>query len=70
MPVLVFQLDPASFATGVSVSILAASAGGIFVLRKVFALTPADAIASGDYDKITTLAQEALQIAAQARGDK
>ena len=33
-------------------------------------LTPADAIASGDYDKITTLAQEALQIAAQARGDK
>lgn len=33
-------------------------------------LTPADAIASGNYDKITTLAEEALQIAAQARGDK
>lgn len=33
-------------------------------------LTPADAIASGHYDKITTLAAEALQIAAQARGDK
>lgn len=33
-------------------------------------LTPADAIASGDYDKITTLAEEALQIAARARGDK
>jgi len=33
-------------------------------------LTPADAIASGDYDKITTLAEEALQIAAQARGEK
>jgi len=30
-------------------------------------LTPADAIASGNYDKITTLAEEALQIAAQAR---
>ncbi len=33
-------------------------------------LTPADAIASGNYDKVTALAQEALQIAAQARGDK
>lgn len=33
-------------------------------------LTPADAIASGNYDKITTLAEEALQIAAQARGEK
>lgn len=33
-------------------------------------LTPADAIAAGDYKKITTLAKEALQIAARARGDK
>ena len=33
-------------------------------------LTPADAIAAENYDKITTLAEEALQIAAQARGDK
>ena len=33
-------------------------------------LTPADAIAADNYDKITTLAEEALQIAAQARGDK
>lgn len=31
-------------------------------------LTPADAIASGDYEKVTTLAKEAVQIAAQARG--
>jgi len=31
-------------------------------------LTPADAIASGDFEKITTLAQEAVQIAARARG--
>ena len=30
-------------------------------------LTPADAIVSGDYDKITKLAQEAVQIARQAR---
>lgn len=32
-------------------------------------LTPADAIASGDYEKITELAKEALQIASQARGE-
>jgi 2-dehydro-3-deoxyphosphogluconate aldolase/(4S)-4-hydroxy-2-oxoglutarate aldolase len=33
-------------------------------------LTPADAIAADNYDKITTLAEEALQIAAQARRNK
>jgi len=33
-------------------------------------LTPADAIASDNYDKITTLAKEALEIAARARGDQ
>ena len=43
-PFLVFQLDPAPFVIGVSVSILAASAGGLFVLRQVFALTPAVAM--------------------------
>lgn len=43
-PFLVFQLDPASFAIGVTVSILSASAGGLFVLRRVFALTPAVAM--------------------------
>jgi putative ABC transport system permease protein len=43
-PFLVFQLDPASFAIGVSVSILSASAGGMFVLRRVFALNPATAM--------------------------
>ncbi len=43
-PFLVFQLDPASFVTGVGVSILSASAGGLFVLRGVFALTPAVAM--------------------------
>jgi putative ABC transport system permease protein len=43
-PFLVFQLSPASFAAGMTVSILAASAGGMFVLRRVFALTPAAAM--------------------------
>lgn len=32
-------------------------------------LTPADAIATGDYEQVTTLAREAVQIAAQARGE-
>ena len=53
-PFLVFQLDPASFVTGVTVSILAASAGGMLVLRRVFALTPADAMrppAPADYTR-------------------
>jgi len=53
-PFLVFQLDPAAFVTGVTVSILAASAGGIFVLRQVFALTPAVAMrppAPADYSR-------------------
>lgn len=53
-PFLVFRLDPASFAIGVTVSILAASAGGIFVLRRVFALTPAEAMrppAPADYSR-------------------
>ncbi len=43
-PFLVFQLEPASFLTGVSVSVLAASAGGLLVLRQVIALTPAAAM--------------------------
>ncbi|TDK42422.1 FtsX-like permease family protein [Antarcticimicrobium luteum] len=43
-PFLVFRLDPASFLVGFGVSILAASAGGLLVLRRVFALTPAVAM--------------------------
>ena len=53
-PFLVFQLDPASFVTGVSVSILSASVGGLLVLRSVFALTPATAMrppAPADYSR-------------------
>nr|WP_321524928.1 FtsX-like permease family protein [uncultured Cohaesibacter sp.] len=43
-PMLVFRLDPASFATAILTSIAAASAGGLLVLSKVFALTPAVAM--------------------------
>jgi len=43
-PFLVFQLDPASFVIGVTVSVMSASAGGFLVLRRVFALTPASAM--------------------------
>ncbi len=45
-PFLVFQLDPASFIIGVAVSVLSASVGGLLVLRRVFALTPASAMAA------------------------
>ncbi len=43
-PFLVFRLDPTAFVIGVSASILSASAGGLVVLRRVFALTPATAM--------------------------
>lgn len=44
-PFLVFRLDPAAFVTGFLVSVGAASAGGLLVLRRVFALSPATAMA-------------------------
>lgn len=53
-PFLVFQVDPRAFIIGFSVSVLAASAGGVLVLRKVFALTPAVAMrppAPADYSR-------------------
>lgn len=43
-PFLVFRVDTASFVSGVTVSVVSASAGGLFVLRSVFALTPAVAM--------------------------
>ncbi len=58
-PFLVFQVDPRSFVTGFMVSILAASAGSLFVLRGVFALTPAVAMrppAPPDYSRSLDLA--------------
>lgn len=53
-PFLVFRLDPASFVTGFLVSVGSASAGGLLVLRRVFALTPATAMqppAPPDYSR-------------------
>lgn len=43
-PFLLFRLDPSSFLTGFTVSVLSASAGGLVVLRRVFGLTPAVAM--------------------------
>ncbi|WP_317626519.1 ABC transporter permease [Rhodalgimonas zhirmunskyi] len=43
-PFIVFLLDPKSFLIGFVVSIAAASGGSLFVLRRVFALTPAVAM--------------------------
>ncbi|MCT4656970.1 MAG: FtsX-like permease family protein [Cohaesibacter sp.] len=53
-PLLVFQVEPSSFVIGILVSVLAASAGGLLVLRSVFALTPALAMrppAPADYSR-------------------
>ncbi len=53
-PFLVFRLDPASFATGATASVLSASSGALFVLRHVFSLSPATAMrppAPADYSK-------------------
>ncbi|APZ53328.1 ABC transporter permease [Salipiger abyssi] len=53
-PFLVFRLDPASFAIGIAVSVLAATAGGAIVLRRIFALDPAEAMrppAPADYSR-------------------
>lgn len=43
-PFIIFQINPKAFVTGFAVSILTASIGGLLVLRKVFALTPAEAM--------------------------
>ena len=53
-PFLVFRLDATSFLSGFLVSILSASAGGLLVLRRVFALGPAEAMrpaAPADYSR-------------------
>jgi putative ABC transport system permease protein len=53
-PFLVFQVDPGAFIIGVTVSVAAASAGGVLVLRRVFRLTPAVAMrppAPADYSR-------------------
>ncbi len=43
-PYLIFRVEPASFVVGVFISVMAAAAGGVFVLRQVFFLTPAVAM--------------------------
>jgi len=56
-PFLVFRVDPQAFVVGILVSVLTASAGALFVLRKVFALTPAVAMrppAPADYSTAGT----------------
>lgn len=59
-PFLLFRVDPAAFVTAMSVSIASASAGGLFVLRKVFALSPAVAMrppAPADYSSSARLVE-------------
>ncbi len=59
-PFLIFRLDPASFVVGIGLSVLSASAGGLLVLRGVFALTPAVAMrppAPADYSTKGRLTQ-------------
>lgn len=43
-PFLVFRLEPLSLVAGVSTGTLAASTGGLFVLRRIFSLAPAEAM--------------------------
>ncbi|MCP4070958.1 MAG: ABC transporter permease [Hyphomicrobiales bacterium] len=57
-PFLLFQVDSGAFFIGFIVSVLSASAGGVFVLRKIFALTPAVAMrppAPADYSRSANL---------------
>ena len=56
-PFLVFRPDPGAFAIGVLASIAAASAGSVFVLKRIFALTPSEAMrppTPADYSKTVT----------------
>src|SRR5690606_25019367 len=53
-PFLLFEVRPSSFVVGVLISICSASLGGLLVLRRVFALTPAVAMrppAPADYSR-------------------
>jgi putative ABC transport system permease protein len=58
-PFLIFRVDPAAMVTGMLVSTGAASAGGLLVLQRVFALTPAVAMrpaAPADYSRSARIA--------------
>ncbi|GHF47843.1 ABC transporter permease [Seohaeicola zhoushanensis] len=64
-PFLVFRPDPAAFAIGAIASVAAASAGGIIVLRRVFAFTPAEAMrppAPPDFSRTITFTGRAARL--------
>ena len=64
-PFLIFDLDAASFVIGVTISIAAASAGGVLVLRRVFALTPSEAMrppAPADYSRSGRIGQSVARL--------
>lgn len=57
-PFLLFRIDNATFVIAIIVSIVAASAGGLMVLRRVFNLAPAEAMrppAPADYSRSANL---------------
>lgn len=59
-PFLLFEVDASAFLIGVTASVAAASAGGAFVLRRVFALAPAEAMrppAPADYSRTARLVE-------------
>ncbi len=43
-PFLIFQVDPRTFLAAILISVASASAGGLIVLRRVFELTPSEAM--------------------------
>ena len=62
-PFIVFRVEPGAFLTGIFVSVLSASAGGLVVLRGVVALTPAVAMrppVPADYSRTSNWAQRRL----------
>lgn len=64
-PFLVFEIEPRAFVIGIASSIGAASAGGVLVLRSVFALTPAVAMrppAPADFSKSITFGETLRRI--------
>ncbi|RBI83723.1 ABC transporter permease [Rhodosalinus halophilus] len=64
-PFLVFRLDYAAFAIAVIFALLAAATGALFVLRKVFALAPAEAMrppAPPDYSRASRIGGRAARL--------
>ena len=64
LPFLLFRLDMAAFLTGLIISVGVASLGGVVVLRRIFRLTPAEAMrppAPPDYSRAGHVAQALLE---------